>query len=279
MSGLLLTISLPLTNNRDYNLTNLAKAVSYTIFLQTKLCASRNIEAAKKVLNTKNVEANVKKLIAAGVPPQKMIIDLPLKGATYDTNIIYGSYFNEFIGYNETCTLLMNDEALQWQRSYLNKSDVAILENSENNRAIVTECSRSLANKARFATKIGLAGFYTGPVQMDDFEGKCIEDEDTFADYRPAVGITLHIPQRNSMIFPLIRTINEAIVVTLDEIRQSHRQLLQGSASNHSKPINKPVASPNTTHTNPIQGNSAMLMSCNLIYMIFAAGIAISLSF
>lgn len=264
MSGLLLAISLPLANNRPYDMTHLAKAVHLTIFVQTKLCASRSIDAAKKVLNTENVEHNVMKLIAAGVPPSKIIIDLPLKGATFDMNIIYGSNFDEFIGYSEICAKLLNDKSSQWQRSYLNKSDVAILENHNESRAIVIECSRSIANKIRFAMKLGLGGVLTGPVNMDDYEGKCIEDADTFADFQPDEGIILHIPQRNSMIFPLIRTINEAIKVTLDEKRQQ----LEIGASNQTNLIVKPIASPNTTHTNPTQGNAAVLHATKFIWFL-----------
>lgn len=55
-------------------------------------------------------------------------------------------------------------------------------------------------------------------VDTDDFLGNCKTDLNTFSDFKPAAGITLTIPKRYNNNYPLLRTINEAIVISLDEI-------------------------------------------------------------
>lgn len=246
MSALTLSISLPLANNffnnyKGFDLEPLAQSVYFINFIHSKYWAT--IEMTERELNTKNVEMHVNKLIKAGVPAKKMTIDLPFKGAVFDTNVVYGINFNRFIGYNETCIQLSNDEAAEWQGSYINNSDLALLENHRTNRAIVFESCRSIANKMRVAVKLGLLGAITGPVSLDDYEDHCGEDEDIFMDFRPAEGITLHIPKRSSYNFGLIRTINDAIEVTLDEIRQEAAK----NEGKPPKPINKPPSYKNTT--------------------------------
>lgn len=57
-------------------------------------------------------------------------------------------------------------------------------------------------------------------IDTDDFLGDCDIDDDTFVDYKPAAGITLNVPKRFNANYPLLRTINEAVVLSLDEIAQ-----------------------------------------------------------
>lgn len=57
-------------------------------------------------------------------------------------------------------------------------------------------------------------------IDTDDFLGDCDIDDDTFADFKPLPGVTLNIPKRFHAKFPLLKTINEATVVALDEIAQ-----------------------------------------------------------
>lgn len=57
-------------------------------------------------------------------------------------------------------------------------------------------------------------------IDTDDFLGDCDISDDTFVDYKPAAGITLNIPDRYNANYPLLRTINEAIILSLNEIAQ-----------------------------------------------------------
>lgn len=60
-------------------------------------------------------------------------------------------------------------------------------------------------------------------VDTDDFLGECDIDNETFVDFKPMAGVNLTIPKRYNANYPLLRTINEAIVLALDEISQEAR--------------------------------------------------------
>lgn len=252
-----------MTNNffniyKDFDFKSWAKSINFINLIHKQIWTT--IEMTDRELNTKNVEMNVKKLIAAGIPADKITIELPLKGAEFDMNIVYGINFIKFIGYNDTCKKLLEDEAANWQGSYIDNSDLAILQNDNISQAIVFESSRSIANKIRFAVKLGLAGAITGPIYLDDYNGDCIIDADTFGDFQPAPGITLHIPQRKSQSFGLIRTINEAIEITLDEIRQEKKIRDQ-------KPTKSPSSKNITQQSN--KSNQTTLHSSYIKYLFF----------
>lgn len=59
-------------------------------------------------------------------------------------------------------------------------------------------------------------------IDTDDFNGECDNglNFDTFSDYRPKPKVKLNIPRRTERNYPLLRTLNEAITITLDEIKQ-----------------------------------------------------------
>lgn len=59
-------------------------------------------------------------------------------------------------------------------------------------------------------------------IDTDDFQGECDNgmNFDTFSDYRPKPKVNLKIPKRTEKNYPLLRTLNEAIEITLDEMTQ-----------------------------------------------------------
>lgn len=57
-------------------------------------------------------------------------------------------------------------------------------------------------------------------IDTDDFLGDCDIENDTFSDFKPIAGVKLNIPKRYNANYPLLRTINEATVLALDEIAQ-----------------------------------------------------------
>lgn len=65
--------------------------------------------------------------------------------------------------------------------------------------------------------------FSNRSIDTDDFHGHCDIDTDTFSDFQPMPGVTLEIPTRIETNYPLLRTVNEAMVVALDEIAQEAR--------------------------------------------------------
>lgn len=58
-------------------------------------------------------------------------------------------------------------------------------------------------------------------VDTDAFRNTgCIKEEDAFVDFKNSPGITLTIPRRRENNYPLLRTLNEAVIVSLDELQQ-----------------------------------------------------------
>lgn len=59
-------------------------------------------------------------------------------------------------------------------------------------------------------------------MDTDDFKGECDQsiNFDTFSDYREKPKVRLNFPKRTEKNYPLLRTLNEAIVISLDEMAQ-----------------------------------------------------------
>lgn len=59
-------------------------------------------------------------------------------------------------------------------------------------------------------------------IDTDDFNGECDNsiNFDTYSDYRPRPKVKLNIPKRTEKNYPLLRTLNDAIEITLDEMTQ-----------------------------------------------------------
>lgn len=184
-----------------------------------------------------NVENTIDYLIKLGAPPTKLVMGLPFYGRTFITSLdgnfgdaasemgFKGVYTGEngFMGYNEICVLL-SDRTSGWKRSYDTEISQAIAkykdETTNETRVAVFDSSRSIARKMKFAMSRNLAGAMIWSIDTDDFHGDCDIDEDTFADFKPIPGVILNIPKRYNANYPLLRTINEATVVALDEIAQ-----------------------------------------------------------
>lgn len=184
-----------------------------------------------------NVEYTIDYLIKLGAAPTKIVMGLPFYGRTFVTNLDgnFGDQSNEhgfqgpftretgFMGYNEMCNLLSNKSS-KWEKSFNSEYSEVIAkykdEQTNETRVAVYDSSRSIANKMKFAMSRNLGGAMVWSIDTDDFHGDCDIDDDTFADFKSLPGVTLNIPKRYHANYPLLRTINEATVVALDEIAQ-----------------------------------------------------------
>lgn len=184
-----------------------------------------------------NVEYTIDYLIKLGAPPTKIVMGLPFYGRTFVTKLdgnfgdasndvgFQGPFTREngFMGYNEICALL-SDRKSGWKRSYDPETSQAIAtfknEDTGETRVAVFDSSRSIAHKMKFAMGRNLGGAMVWSIDTDDFHGDCDIDDDTFNDFKPLPGVTLNIPKRYNANYPLLRTINEATVIALDEIAQ-----------------------------------------------------------
>lgn len=205
-----------------------------------------------------NVHATVQKLLTLGASPAKIVLGVPFYGRTFvspatsdDTgndggrmgdpasNVGFqGPYTKEdgFIGYNELCVRLSNNGSGGqstttdggWQRDYdaasrqgvarwLNESSTADGGRHSEWNVVTFDSLRTLAAKARYAVRNQLAGVMVWSVDTDDFLGDCPVDTDLYADFpRMAKTDRTRGHFRN---FPMLRTLNEAIVLAVDELR------------------------------------------------------------
>lgn len=185
-----------------------------------------------------NVQFTIEHLIKMGASPSKIVMGVPFYGRTFITNMegnfedpsteigFTGIYTREngFMGYNEICDLLSNRTS-GWKRSWDNNTSQGVARFKEplkeETRVAIYDSSRSVANKLRYAMRADLAGAMVWSVDTDDFRGDCDNDDDTYADFiagtRP--GVVLTIPKRYNSNYPLLRTINEATVIALEEIK------------------------------------------------------------
>lgn len=175
-------------------------------------------------------------LIKLGASPSKIVMGIPFYGRTFITKNNNGNFEdasndvgfqgvytreNGFMGYNEICNLI-TDKSSGWTRFWDDERNQAMakFKNEElgEMRVVVFDSTRSVANKMRYAMQRGLGGAMVWSIDTDDFLGDCSTDIDTFADFKPGPGVTLTIPKRYNANYPLLRTINEGIVISLDEI-------------------------------------------------------------
>lgn len=156
------------------------------------------------------------------VPATKITIGLIMGGLSFappkgGVKPVYRNHCK----YREICKHYLSVNAKNWEKSYDQTTGLGTLKNKLNSEVIIYENSRTVANLVRFAIKYRLAGAFTDLIHMEDYLSECNIETDTFDDYTPDDGITLlHIPEKNLTDFPILRTINEAITVTMDEISQ-----------------------------------------------------------
>lgn len=131
----------------------------------------------------------------------------------------------DITGYDSVCRFRMQEQT-RWileAPEYKPEFSVAVLRFHDRRGFqlfTVHQKSRSMAVTARLVVRRNVAGIMTFPMIFDDYLGKCPIDTDTYDDFNVADGVDLHIPTRNETNFPLMRTINEALLVAVDERNQ-----------------------------------------------------------
>ncbi|XP_055305054.1 uncharacterized protein LOC129569877 isoform X2 [Sitodiplosis mosellana] len=225
-SNLLLTatINIPETfNHAKYDFEKLSESLEFmnVVHQYTRPTVTYKIDDATKSLEISNDKAKLERMLGTGVASEKVVLGVHFTGPAFALTAYgkeYDAEFQNIHGYGSICKA-QSTQPERWERSYTN-TRVPILRKTGNvNLVIAIENSRSIANKVRLAIKYGLGGIAPNSIVYDDFDGKC-DVYDTFDDFIPKEGILLDIPQRTGNSIPLLRTINEAISLTLDELKQ-----------------------------------------------------------
>ncbi|XP_050334459.1 probable chitinase 2 isoform X1 [Bactrocera neohumeralis] len=187
-----------------------------------------------------SVEFTIDYLLKMGAPPNKIVIGLPFYGRTFrtprdgnagdvtDGTAFQGPFTREdgFLGYNEICNILSNKTS-GWTTTWDAKTS-QMLARSERDvfsglvQVVTYDSARSIANKVKFAVEKKLAGTMIWSIDTDDFRGSCAPEDDIYADYKylQSNGHAI-MPKRINSNYPLLRTINEATTLALDEVEQT----------------------------------------------------------
>lgn len=185
-----------------------------------------------------NVEYTIEHLLALGAPSNKIVLGLPFYGRTFVTNSkqakigddsddkgFAGPSTNEngFMGYNEVCEAL-KQKPTEWNVSWDPEASEAIatIMDGDKTRVVIYDNCRSMANKVRFAIRQNLGGLMIWSVDTDDFNGQCDPEKDAFTDYGDRATIKLNIPPPVQDKYKLLKTVNDAIVVAIDELNQEN---------------------------------------------------------
>jgi chitinase len=131
----------------------------------------------------------------------------------------------------------MKNESQEWESNWYVDASEALARKFVNGEAhaVTYDNARSIANKVRYAIKMGLQGVMVWTVDTDDFRGDCdiTLTEDRFSDFRTAPNVKLTIPKYTGKNYPLLRTLNEAISLTLSEIRQETKETDKDNEIDH----------------------------------------------
>lgn len=224
-----------------------------------------------------SVDFSIEYFLKLGAPANKLIMGVPFYGRTFitahegnvgdaavDTQGFQGPFTREngFLGYNEICSYLSNS-TMNWKSEWHVQSSEAIAKemNDKGQTKVVSyDSSRSIANKVRYAMRKNLGGVMVWSIDTDDFRGDCNKEEDTFADFREKPGVKLTFPTRVAKNYPLLRTLNEAIEVSLSEKYQE--ELIERDRENEIKPIQSSTDYP--SKTGPASGVSQIVHSIGL---------------
>lgn len=120
----------------------------------------------------------------------------------------------------------MMNETYEWHKEWNGPSSevLARYRNGNVTNVVTYDSSRSVANKVRYAMRKNLGGIACWDISLDDFQGDCSTDTDTFMDFKTLSDVQLRIPTRQQKDYPLLRTINEAISLAMDEIKQEREK-------------------------------------------------------
>ena len=166
-----------------------------------------------------------------GVPFYGRTFRTPLDGNIEDDTdgtAFQGPFTREdgFLGYNEICRILSNKTS-GWTTMWDPETSQALARSEKDVftglvEVVTFDNSRSIANKVKFAMDRKLAGIMVWSIDTDDFLGDCEPENDIYEDFLHFKHLDLAVPHRLSNNYPLLRTINEAMPLAIEETKHKH---------------------------------------------------------
>lgn len=175
-------------------------------------------------------QVSIEKVKNSDVPSSKLVLAIYFMGfeGVYDIN---GDFRREkLLRYDEVCNIESSNGNVILDKAYdehINRIRIQYGNQKGEIRYIQFDNTRTVAHKTRYAMRNNFGGVLAYAIDYDSL-GKCGIEADTFNDFKPVNGVILSIPTRHNRTAPLLRTINDAIVVSIDEIEQE-RQLIKSN--------------------------------------------------
>lgn len=161
----------------------------------------------------------------------------------------------------QICQQLSNTSS-EWKSNWDVESSEAIakVKTASDTRVVSYDSPRSIANKVHYAIQKGLGGVMVWSVDTDDFNGDCDEalNADRFSDFRTQPKVKLNFPKLASKTYPLLRTLNDAIVLALDETTQENDVEKDKENEIDSNEINQPK--PNKPSSAAVAASSLLVL-------------------
>lgn len=216
-----------------------AKNLSLTAVLQME---SFNYAGASQFLDMMHLpKGSIETVKKAGVPPSKTILNIPISAVKGIHPEIHTHKENIALRHDEVCAIESNSQNVILNKTFVEGFDRMFLEYSDENGKIfqvLYDSTRSIAQTTRYAMRNDLRGISIFSIDLDDAQGICDFETDTFDGFEPVDGVNLRIPSRYDKTQPLLRTVNDAIVVALDEIEQENQ--LKKKRPNQNSNSNRP---------------------------------------
>lgn len=197
---------------------------------------SNRVENVLKERGTSNIEYSLNRLINSGVPSTKIILGLEFIALYFNSILdlsLKHATFRKAMGYNEVCNLLSSDPEIKWDKFFDDTTNLNIAKHESKPffmirriRVLVFENSRSIANKVKIILNRQLGGAMAFPINMDDHDGHCGIESDTFDDF--ATLGTFDSRNTKNATQPLLKTIN--YVLRIAPFEESHIQARQPSS-------------------------------------------------
>lgn len=264
-SNLLLTLTITITKDfvhtPHHGMVGLSKHIDYLNIMQ--LYFNQPNYTMQRALEDRNItrnQENIDDLIFMGVSPSKVLMYICLTGPFFVIRNSTGEEkFGGYTTYIDICHWI--SQSTNYEK-FESGTGLVVLRDQVKKLIILFESTRMIANEVGFAIRQGLGGFFV-PVANDDFTGRCTIDSDTFDDFKNADGVKMKISIPNGTKWPVLKTINATIGVSLELV-----QSLAENSTNHTEN--------NEQNKNGTEPNAVFSSVCSFVGIIIMGVLTIS---